>query len=71
MKSNSATLDLAINAALKLDARNGERQNVLAFIQSCFGARVRSYDLARALKGLGKLTPEEHNALVVYVLRAG
>jgi hypothetical protein len=52
----------------KLSPETGERQNVLAFIQSCYGGRVRSYDLDQALVSLVKLTPEEQNCLITWTL---
>jgi hypothetical protein len=59
-------LDLVIEAMLKLEHRNGERHNVLAFIQSCYCGRVREYDLAWVGESLAKLTPEEQHALIDY-----
>jgi hypothetical protein len=64
MSEKSAMLDVAIGAALKLDPGNGERQNVLAFIQSCYGGCVRAYDLDRAVASLEKLTDEERHGLI-------
>jgi hypothetical protein len=52
----------------KLSPQTGERQNVLAFIQSCYGGRVRSYDLDRALASLARLTEEEHHFLITWTL---
>ncbi|HXG13063.1 MAG TPA: hypothetical protein VNK04_25115 [Gemmataceae bacterium] len=69
MHRKPIALDLLIRAALKLDPRNGERQNVLAFVQSCYGGWVRSYDFDAALRSLSKLTGEEQRTLVEYVLR--
>jgi hypothetical protein len=65
------TLDLAIKAALKLDSVSGERQNVLSFILSCYGGRVRTYDFDAALASLDKLTDEEEQALIVWSVRVG
>jgi hypothetical protein len=62
------TLDLVIEAMQKLDAENGERKNVLAFIQSCYCGRVRDYDFDAALASLHKLTPEEQHALIEYAM---
>jgi hypothetical protein len=67
-KRFSAFLDLLIGAVLKLDAR-GERQNVFAFVQSCYGGRVLSYDLDAALASLAKLSDEEQSTLIVWALR--
>jgi hypothetical protein len=61
--------DLVIAAILKLEQPNGERQNVLMFIQSCYGGRVRSYDLDAAVQSLAKLTDVEQRALIGYVAR--
>jgi hypothetical protein len=52
----------------QLSPRTGERQNVLAFIQSCYGCRVRSYDLDQALISLAKLTPEQELCLITWTL---
>jgi len=54
--------------ARKNQDRIAERQNVLAFIQSCYAGRVRSYDLDQALVSLAKLTPEEQNCLITWTL---
>ena len=69
MKRRSNTIDLVIHAILKLNANNGERQNVTAFIQSCYCGRVRNYDFDAALVSLGKLTPDEQHALIEYAMR--
>jgi hypothetical protein len=68
MKRNSTLLDLVIQAALKLDVRTLERQNVLAFIESCYCGLVRNYDLNGALKALRKLTDEEQHGLIEWVV---
>jgi hypothetical protein len=61
--------DLVIEAGLKLDASTGERQNVWAFIESCYCGRVRCYDLHAAIMALGRLKDEEENALIAWVMR--
>jgi hypothetical protein len=71
MDHKASELNLVIGAMLKLDPHNGERPNVMAYIQSCFGGRVRDYDLDAALVSLDKLSNAEHHALVEYVLRRG
>jgi hypothetical protein len=68
MKRKSTVLDLLIGAVLKLDPLTGERQNVMAFIQSCYGGLVRSYDLEAALAALNKLTDEEQHALITWAV---
>jgi hypothetical protein len=68
MNRQWTVLDLLIGAMEKLSPKTGERQNVLAFIQSCYGGRVRSYDLDRAVVSLTKLTPEEQNSLITWTL---
>ena len=68
MERNPTTLNLVIEAALKLDARTAEWQNVLAFVQSCYCGRVRDYDLDSALVSLGKLTDEEQHALIAWTM---
>jgi hypothetical protein len=67
-KAQWATLDLIIQAMEKLDVDNGERRNVLSFVQSCYCGRVRDYDLDAALASLTKLTPEEQHALIEYTM---
>jgi hypothetical protein len=68
MRYSSKSLDVLIGGIVKLNHLNGERQNVLAFIQSCYCARVRSYDLEMALVALTKLTPEEEQALITWIV---
>jgi hypothetical protein len=69
MKRRSNTIDLVIHAILKLNANNGERQNVTAFIQSCYCGRVRNYDFDQALASLAKLSDEEQHALIEYAMQ--
>jgi hypothetical protein len=69
MKKQPTESDLVIAAILKLEQPTGERQNVLMFIQSCYGGRVRSYDLDAAVQSLAKLTDIEQRALIGYVAR--
>jgi hypothetical protein len=61
--------DTIISAVLKLDPGSGERQNVLSFLQSCYGCRVREYDFDAALESLRKLSPDEQHALTVHCMR--
>jgi len=68
MKRKWTVLDLLIGAMEKLSPKTGERQNVLAFIQSCYGCRVLSYDLELALDSLAKLTAEEEHCLITWTL---
>ncbi len=67
MTTQVTTLDLVIAALLKLDPISGERQNLLAFIQSCYGGCVRCYDFDQAVASLSKLTAQEHRVLIEYV----
>jgi hypothetical protein len=69
MNRKHTVLDLLIGAMEKLSPKNGERQNVMAFIQSCFGGQVRSYDLDRAVVSLNKLNPEEQHCLICWTLQ--
>jgi hypothetical protein len=69
MNARSTALDLVIAAMLKLDYQNGERENVIAFIQSCYNCRVCDYDFDAAQNALGKLTDEEQHALIAYLAR--
>jgi hypothetical protein len=68
MKRKDTVLDLLIGAMEKLSPKTGERQNVLAFIQSCYGGQVRHYDLDRASLSMAKLIPEEQECLIVWTL---
>jgi hypothetical protein len=68
MKRKRTVLDWLIGAMEKLSWKTGERQNVLAFIQSCYGGRVLGYDLSLALDSLAKLTPEEEHCLITWSL---
>jgi hypothetical protein len=68
MKRTWTVLDLLISAMEKLSPKTGERQNVLAFIQSCYGGRVLSYDLDWALHSLTKLTGDEEHCLITWTL---
>jgi hypothetical protein len=68
MNRKWTVLDLLIGAMAKLSPKTGERQNVLAFIQSCYGGRVLSFNLERALESLAKLTPEEEHCLITWTL---
>jgi hypothetical protein len=54
---------------LKLDPHNGARENVLAFIQSCYCGRDRKYDLEAALGALAMLTEEEQHALIAHTMQ--
>ncbi len=69
MNRKYAVLDLLIGAMEKLSPKTGERQNVLAFIQSCYGGQVRYYDLDRAVVSLFKLTPEEQHCVITWTLQ--
>jgi hypothetical protein len=68
MGKRLSSIDLLISAVLKLDPRSSERRNVFAFIQSCYGGRVLTYDLGTALASLAKLSEDEQHALIVWVL---
>ena len=69
MNRKWTVLDLLIGAMEKLDPKTGERQNVLAFIQSCYGGQVRYYDLDRAVLSLFKLTAEEQTCFITWTLQ--
>jgi hypothetical protein len=69
MNRKSTLLDVLISAVMKLDPRNGERQNVNAFIQSCYCGRVRHYNFDAALISLAKLSDEEQHALIEHIMR--
>ena len=57
--NGSATLRLVVQAALKLDARTPAWRNAVAFIQSCYGCRVREYDYDQAMAAIARLSDEE------------
>lgn len=65
MKSKVSTA--VIVALLKLDLPSGERQNVTAFIQSCYGGLVKKYDFDAALESLKKLNDAEQHALIEFI----
>jgi hypothetical protein len=69
MNRNQTVLDLLIGAMQKLNPKTGERQNLMAFIESCYGGRVRCYDLDRAVVSLNKLNPEEQHCLIGWTLQ--
>jgi hypothetical protein len=69
MNKKSKESGLVVRAMLKLQLENGERQNVLMFIQSCYAGRVRTYDLDAAVQSLGKLTEEEQHALIACIMQ--
>jgi hypothetical protein len=71
MSRKTTLLDVLIGAVMKLNPRNGERQNVNAFIESCYCGRVRSYNFEAALASLSKLSDEEHHALIEHAMRLG
>jgi hypothetical protein len=66
--NKDTTLNLVLQAAMKLDARTGEWKNAISFIQSCYACRVRDYDLDTALAAMEKLTDEEEHALIAWVI---
>jgi hypothetical protein len=68
MDRKGTTLNLVIEAALKLDARTPEWRNVLNFIESCYCGRVRDYDLDAAVASLTKLSDEEQHALIAWAM---
>jgi hypothetical protein len=70
MYRKTTALDHLIGAMLKLDEHPGHRQNVVAFIQSCYNGRVRDYDFDAALASLRRLTDAEHHALIEYVMES-
>jgi hypothetical protein len=69
MAPDTTPPDTIISAVLKLDPTTGERQNVLAFLQSCYGCRVRDYDLDAAVAALRKLNLDEQHALIAHCMR--
>jgi hypothetical protein len=68
MSRKSTALDVLIGAMLQLNSVNGERDNVIAFVESCFGARVRSYDFDAAQATLARLSGKEQHALIEWIL---
>jgi hypothetical protein len=53
---------------VKLGESHADRQNVLAFIQSCYCGHVRDYDLDAALESLTRVSEEEQHALIAWVV---
>jgi hypothetical protein len=49
MGKKSGTLDMLIGAMLKLGSSHADRENVIAFIRSCYCGRVLEYDLEAAM----------------------
>lgn len=68
MRRKQTTLDLLIGAMLKLGKSQSDRQNVLAFVQSCYCGHVRDYDLEAALRTLAQISEEEQHALIAWVV---
>lgn len=69
MKHERSVTDLEMQAIGKLETANGERNNVQAFIQVCYGGRKRTYDYAQAQISMAKLTDAEKHALINFMLR--
>jgi hypothetical protein len=69
MGKQVTSLILLIRALLKLNPRTPECRNVIAFVHSCYGGRVCSYDLDAAASSLSGLTPDEQHALIVWCLQ--
>jgi hypothetical protein len=68
MRKRLNNLDLVIGAMMQLDPLSGERQNVLAFIRSCYCGRVQTYDLDLAVASLTRLTDEAQHALIAWIV---
>ena len=71
MNSKWGQLNLLIHALQKLDPHNGERQNVVAFIQSCYCGLTRDYDLEWASSSLAQLTEQEQHVFIQHIVRGG
>ncbi len=68
MRHNPTSLDLLIGAMLKLSDSHGHRQNVLAFIQSCYCGHVRTYDLEAAIDCMARLSEAEQHMLIAWIV---
>ena len=68
MGKKSVALDMLIAAMLKLGTSHAERENVIAFIRSCYCGRVLNYDLDGALAALARLSDEEQHGLIVWAM---
>jgi hypothetical protein len=68
MRRKQTTLDLLIGAMVKLGKSHSDRQNVLAFIQSCYCGHVRDYDFDAALNALSRISEEEQHALIAWTI---
>jgi len=64
----SVAADMLIAAMLKLGSSHAERENVIAFIRSCYCGRVLDYDLDMAMASLARLTEEEQHGLIVWAI---
>jgi len=69
MGKKSVALDMLIAAMLKLGSSHAERENVIAFIRSCYCGRVLEYDLDAAIAALARLTDEEQHGLIAWAVR--
>jgi hypothetical protein len=68
MSKKSVALDMLIAAMLKLGSTHAVRENVIAFIRSCYCGRVLNYDLDGALAALARLTDDEQHGLIVWAI---
>jgi hypothetical protein len=69
MSKRNVAVDQLISAMMRLSPLEAERQNVLAFIESCYLCKVLSYDLEAALTALARLSEEEQKTLIEWVIR--
>lgn len=68
MGKKNAALDQLIGVILKLGSTHAERENVIAFLQSCYCGRVLNYDLEAACASLARLSEEEQHGLIVWAI---
>lgn len=68
MERRPSTFVLVTQAAHKLGQHSRQWSNLLAFLQSCYAGRVRTYDFDAALAAMARLSDEEQHAVIAWVM---
>lgn len=68
MGRETSTLGLVAEAAVKLGGEGPAWNNLLAYLQSLYAGRVKSFDFAEAMTALARLSEAEQNALIAWVV---
>lgn len=68
MERRPSMLALVTQAAHKLGKNSRQWSNLLAFLQSCYTGRVRSFDFDAAMTALARLSDEEQHAVIAWVM---